>query len=138
MIETYDVVNGQYSVQKFDEQLELAKNFIKENAKTNLVIQSEDDLKSVKKSRTVINAKLKEIEDKRKALNEAVMGRYNNESKTIEKLFKETYENLTNKINEYEEKLGKPKILTLIIKTYDQKVIDKIRKYASGLDCEVK
>ena len=49
MIETYDVVNGQYSVQKFDEQLELAKNFIKENAKTNLVIQSEDDLKSVKK-----------------------------------------------------------------------------------------
>ena len=52
--------------------------------------------------------------------------------------FKETSENLTNKINEYEEKLGKPKLLTLIIKSYDLKVIDKIRKYASGLDCEIK
>lgn len=130
MIENFNVINGQYEVANFDIEVEKAKEFIKQNSLLSLVIQNDDDLKSVKKSRTTINNKLHEIEDKRKDLLEAVLGKYNEESKTIEKMFKSESEALGEKINAY---VGVVKEKTYII-TVKSAQVDKINALKKYLD----
>lgn len=135
---TFNQETKTYEIKEFNHTLEDCKNFISNFALLDLIIQNDSDKKAVKNSRTLIRKKLDEVATVRKTLNEVVMGRFNEQTKEIESLLKETDAQLKAKVDEYEKKIGKPKLISVVIKSYDKKKIEKVRTYALKLEMEVK
>ena len=135
---TFNQETKTYEIKEFNHTLEECKKFISNFALLDLIIQNDSDKKAVKNSRTLIRKKLDEVSTVRKTLNEVVMGRFNEQTKEIESLLKETDAQLKAKIDEYEKKIGKPELFSIVIKSYDKKKIEKVRAYALKLEMEVK
>lgn len=135
---TFNQETKTYEIKEFNHTLEECKNFISTFALLDLIIQNDSDKKAVKNSRTLIRKKLDEVATVRKTLNEVVMGRFNEQTKEIESLLKETDAQLKAKVYEYEKKIGKPELFSIVIKSYDKKKIEKVRAYALKLEMEVK
>ena len=135
---TFNQETKTYEIKEFNHTLEECKKFISNFALLDLIIQNDSDKKAVKNSRTLIRKKLDEVSTVRKTLNEVVMGRFNEQTKEIESLLKETDAQLKAKVDEYEKKIGKPELYSIVIKSYDKKKIEKVRAYALKLEMEVK
>lgn len=135
---TFNQETKTYEIKEFNHTLEECKKFISNFALLDLIIQNDSDKKAVKNSRTLIRKKLDEVSTIRKTLNEVVMGRFNEQTKEIESLLKETDAQLKAKVDEYEKKIGKPELFSIVIKSYDKKKIEKVRAYALKLEMEVK
>ena len=134
----FDKENNQYEIEEYSQVKKDCERFIKENAHLDLVIQNDEDKKIVKKSRTEIRKKQNEIASLRKSLNDIVMGKFNEQAKEIESRLKQVDGDLKDKLDKYDNSLGKPKIIALTIKGYDLKKIEKVRAYAIKLGLEVK
>ena len=134
----YNEEKKQYEIEEYSKALENCKKFIKDNAHLDLVIQNEDDKKIIKNSRTEIRKKNNEIATLRKDLNEIVMGNFNEQAKQLEQELKDADEKLKSKLDTYENKLDKPKIITITIKSYDESKIKQIKDLAIKLNMEVK
>lgn len=126
--------NGVYVVKDYDLHLANIQKKCAENCHVSMIINNYEDYKTIKDTRTELNASLEEIKSARKNITELLTGTLEAQLKTIEKLLDQTSKSLTEKINDYDKNvLQKPerqKLINITIKSYDQKVIDKIKAYA--------
>lgn len=115
----------------------VAKKNIDEIAKLDLVILNDEDLKAVKKRRTELNKNVEEVANARKQMSAIVLGAFAPQCEEIEKYGKKMSAELTKKINEY---LGEEKVPSyqITITSSDKATIERIKKYAARLECQVK
>ena len=126
----YKLQDGKYIVANFDQVVEQVKKYLLENAHTEMVIADESDFKLNKKERTEIRKKLEEVKNLRKELNEAALGTFNTQCKEIEKLINDADTILKQKVDAYNESIGKGKVPTYVItiKTGNKKKFDSLLK----------
>ena len=134
-----------FQIQKFDEVKGACENFINENLeKVNLETFDKETYGDVKKIRTAIRKKQEQVKEVRLNCNEIAMGTFNEQAKTLESMLKETDDKLKAYVDKYEKeiegKLPKPAKITLTIKGYDMKKIEKVRDFAlkQGLEVAIK
>ena len=126
----FNETTKKYEIKDFNQAVADCKKFIEDNALLNVVIQNDDDKKAVKKARTLVRKKNDEVATLRKNLNELVMGNFNAQAKELEGLLKEADSSLKSKLDDYENKLAKPTKFTIIISSYDEKIINEIKEFA--------
>lgn len=134
-----------FQIQKFDEVKGACENFINENLeKVNLETFDKETYGDVKKIRTAIRKKQEQVKEVRLNCNEIAMGTFNEQAKTLESMLKETDDKLKAYVDKYEKeiegKLPKPAKITLTVKGYDMKKIEKVRDFAlkQGLEVAIK
>lgn len=134
-----------FLIQKFDEVKGACEYFISENLeKVNLEVFNKETYGDVKKIRTAIRKKQDQVKEVRLSCNEIAMGTFNEQAKTLESMLKEADEKLKAYVDAYdrdiEGELPKPAKITLTIKGYDLKKVEKVKEYAikQGLEAAIK
>lgn len=143
-----------YSIQHFDALYKRIENWCIENSPIGKII-TDDDFKyyvgaklkkpenGEKNSIRVIASEMRElVSNVRKGVIQATMGVFEQQAKSIERLLdKFDSECKAEKVAYMDKHINvakKPTINKLEIKSYDSKVIEKVRAYALKLGCEVK
>lgn len=130
---------NKYVIQNYDKVIESATAFIKENEFTKC--ENGDELSLIKKSRTLIRSKKDAITRARININNSLLGTFNEQLKELETMLNNADINLKRLKDNYEEEQNninkKPAKLTLIVKSYDLKTIEKIKTYALKLGAEI-
>ncbi len=136
---------GKYVIDHFDAVLQTVKEYIDAAANAIAQIADPETLRLAKDSRTEIRKKKEAIKDARIQINALLLGQFNEQLKTIEGMLDEADKSLKAKIDAYNEETKgpqatKPKVMTLTVKGYDAKAIEKVKKLALslGLQAEVK
>lgn len=129
---------GKYVLEHYDEVLESCKKFIEEN---DFVEVNEDNYKALKEARTEIRSRQDAIKDARIQINEMLLGDFNAQLKELETLLKNADEKLKGMKDEFDKNskntIAKPTVIKLVVKSYDAKVIEKIKAAALKAGCEV-
>lgn len=135
----YDEQLHSYVIENYDESLNIAKEYLKNNGLQDLVILNDGDKKVVKKARTEIRKKISAIQNVRKKANEIVMGKLNSQCIEIEKTLTEAEQNLKRKIDEYDNKIPL-KTYSLIVKSTDVELLKLalIKITEMGLEGDIK
>ena len=135
----YNPKTKTYEIVEYDQALEACKTFI-ETHTPKIEVVDEESKKVVFSERTEISKKKTEIENFRKEATKAVTDSFVPKLKELEKLLQAGYDDLTKKLNAYEqtkidsgEKLAKKYKKTLTIKSYDEETLKKIEEYAKKL-----
>ena len=94
-------------------------------------------------SQRVVAKNIKDlVSSVRKGIIKSTMGRFEDQAKSIEKMLdaydKECKEEKEKWLEKTQNKSKKPTLIKLEIKSYDEKVIEKIKNYALKLGAEVK
>ena len=130
---------GKYEIINFDALLESVKKYISERHIEELT--NEAEYKDLKAIRTEIRARKELIKDVRIQANELFFGTFNEQAKTIESLLNEEDEHLRKLKEAWEEennnKLAKPKLIRITVKTYDPEVAKRIKDTAIMCNAEV-
>lgn len=134
---------GQYIVKDYDNVKKIVEAFI-EREVSQAIITDDTSFKAVKATRTDIRKKKNTITQARLHINALLLGDFNAQLKEIEDMLNGGDKILKERVDTYNEeikgKLQKPKVITLIVKGYDEKTINKVRNYAikQNLQVEVK
>lgn len=129
---------GKYEIANFNEVLESARNYIKEHHFEK--VESALEFKELKDARTEIRMRQDLIKEVRLQTSELLLGTFNEQAKTLEKMLGEEDAHLKALKEKWEAengKVAKPKAYRLAIKTYDEKVFNKIKDMALKLGAEV-
>lgn len=129
---------GKYEIANFNEVLESARNYIKEHHFEK--VENAEEFKALKETRTEIRMRQDLIKEVRLQTSELLLGKFNEQAKTLEKMLGEEdalLRALKEKWEEENGKIAKPKAFKLTIKTYDEKVFNKIKDLALKLGAEV-
>lgn len=129
---------GKYEIEHFDEVLANAKKFIEEHHFEK--IETALDFKDLKEARTEIRSRQDLIKEVRLRTSELLLGTFNEQAKTLEKLLADEDANLKALKEEWEANNGKvarPKLFKVTVKTYDEAMAKKIERYALSLGAEV-
>lgn len=143
-----------FSIRNYDELYSRISKWVSENSPKGKIDSQEafdhylkDKPKVLKEgdsfSLRVVAANLKElVSTVRKGIVKSTMGTFEEQAKSIETLLdtfdKECKEEKAAWLKATTNKVAKPTALSLTIKSYDAKVIDKVKAYAIKLGCEVK
>ena len=154
-----------YSIKNYEELFKRVENWTKENSPIGKINSQEDYdfyLKDKPKnkesalSQRVVAKNIKDlVSSVRKGIIKSTMGTFEDQAKSIEKMLdaydkecKEEHripmpENLSDEekekwLEKTQNKTKKPTLIKLEIKSYDEKVIEKIKNYALKLGAEVK
>lgn len=144
LVPVLDEATGKYVVQKFDVMKEIVRDFLEREV--NKVVEINDDVafKDVKATRTDIRKKKEAITQARLNINALLLGDFNAQLKEIEGMLDDGDKTLKAKVDAYNElvkgKDNKPKVITLVVKGFDPKAIEKIKALAlkNGCTAEVK
>lgn len=143
LVPVYDKETGIYTINNFDNCKAIVQEFIA-NCHLDLVITNEADYKDVKATRTDIRKKKETVSTARKQIKEMLVGTFENQLKEIETMLGDADAVLKEKVDAYEtevkNKIAKQKIITLTIKGYDLKKVEKVKEYAikQGLEAAIK
>lgn len=133
LVPVYDKDSGTYVINNFEKCKSVVQAFITE-CHLDLVITSEEDFKGVKATRTNIRKKKETVATARKQIKEMLVGTFEAQLKEIETMLGEADTKLKVKVDAWEaenkNKAAAPKIITLTIKGYDLKKIEKIKESA--------
>ena len=104
-----------------------------------LIINDKNDYKLVKEFRTQTNKVLKAIKDERLQTTRELLSAYEEQCKTLERMLDEHQKVLGESLKIFDEQNGKvkPKQISVTLKFYDTKVIDKLKKFAEQNGCEL-
>lgn len=151
MGEKYDIVpvlekeTNTYLIQKFDEVKSSCEEFINERLDTvNLEKYDELTFKNVKEIRTEIRNRQDLVARARINCNQIAMGTFNEQAKTLETMLKEADTKLKTYVDTYNTevvgKLKSPAKITLTVKGFDMKLIEKVKQFAlkQGLEAIIK
>ena len=144
LVPVLDKKTGQYAVKDFDNVKKIVSDFIGREVTPIKEIADDITFKSVKELRTDIRKKKDAITQARIQINSLLLGTFNGQLKDIEAMLDGSDKYLKEKIDTYNElvkgKDNKPKVITLVIKGFDPKAIEKIKALAlkSGCTAEVK
>lgn len=112
-------------------------NFIESHQHKEMIIQNDDDYSALKKQRTLINNKCKEITAFRKQTIAIITGDLKKQSMALEKKLAKASDEMTERLNEY--KGTKPKVsYSVSFECDSQENLDKIIKYAKRLGIKPK
>lgn len=135
---------GKYVVGNFDYIKSVVADFIEREVNRIETITDEVEFKDVKATRTDIRKKKEAITQARININALLLGEFNEQLKEVESMLDNADKALKAKVDTYNEvvkgKDNKPKVITLIVKSYDEKAIEKVKAcaLASGCTAEVK
>lgn len=134
-----------YQIERFDEVKAACEMFIQDKiSELDLSVLEDYTFKDVKAVRTEIRKKQEQIKKVRIDCNFIAMGTFNDQAKTLETMLKEADDTLRDYVSTYEKevqgKLDKPLKITLTVKGYDVKKIEKVREFAikQGLEVAIK
>lgn len=141
-----------YSIKNYEELFKRVENWTKENSPIGKINSQEDYdfyLKDKPKnkesalSQRVVAKNIKDlVSSVRKGIIKSTMGTFEEQAKSIEKMLdaydKECKEEKEKWLEKTQNKTKKPTLIKLEIKSYDEKVIEKIKNYALKLGAEVK
>ena len=139
-----DETTNKYVVKAFDDVKAIVSDFIEREVSKVIVISDDLAFKSVKATRTNIRKKKDAIAQARLHINALLLGDFNAQLKEIESMLDEADKTLKAKVDTYNEEIkgkdNKPKVITLVVKAFDMKVIDKVKAFAikNGCTAEVK
>lgn len=119
-----------YEIDNYDNVKVSVTKFIESKSGNLLPIIDEETYKAVRKARTKINGKLKEIAKFRKQTNAVMLGNFNTMSKSIERTLQDESNRLTVLLEAY--KPSSP-IYEFSCKTSDKEAYDKLVEYAKKL-----
>lgn len=131
-----------FGIKDFDKVNQACDEFIaQELSQLDLETHDEMTYKNAKKSRTSIRKTQEQIKDVRITCNELAMGNFNKEAKELETKLQEADAKLKAYVDSYDKEMknkeAKPLKITLTIKGYDMKKIEKVKAYAIKQDLEV-
>lgn len=144
LIPVLDEATGKYIVKSFDNVKTIVNEFIEREVNRVSVINDDLTFKDVKMTRTDIRKKKDAITQARLHINALLLGEFNSQLKEIETMLDEADKELKAKVDVYNEQVkgkdNKPKVITLVVKGFDVKAIDKIKAFAlkNGCTAEVK
>lgn len=132
-----DKKTGKYVVEKFDEAKQIVENFIQDTLKATAIIENDIQLKGAKLARTDIRKKKDVIQKARIDINSLILGQFNSQLKEIEGMLGDCDKTLKDKIDAYaienDSMVARPKLQSLIFKSYDLKTLEKILEYGKNL-----
>lgn len=144
LVPVLDKKTGQYEVKDFDNVKKIVADFIEREVTPIKEITDDVMFKSTKELRTDIRKKKEAITQARIQINSLLLGTFNGQLKDIEAMLDSSDKVLKEKVDAYNElvkgKDNKPKVITLVVKGFDPKAIEKIKALAlkSGCTAEVK
>lgn len=135
----YSNKSKRYQINKINSVLKAYKLWVKQNIPAEVVITTDDDMKAIRKKRTVLNNEIKSIKDCYNAILGILMGDFLSQRKELEGFLQENVAKLTQAMNEYkkvkeeEEAKNNPvpeevkeEVYEINFKTTDKAVYDKI------------
>lgn len=143
LVPVYDKDTGAYVISNFEKCKGIVQTFIKD-CHLDMVITDEADFKEIKATRTNIRKKKETISTARKQIKEMLVGTFEAQLKELETLLGDADLKLKEKVDTWEaenkNKVAAPKVITLTIKGYDLKKIEKIKESAikQGLEAVIK
>ena len=144
LVPVLDKKTGQYEVKDFENVKKIVADFIEREVVPIKEITDDVMFKSTKELRTDIRKKKEAIAQARIQINSLLLGTFNGQLKDIEAMLDSSDKVLKEKVDAYNElvkgKDNKPKVITLVVKGFDPKAIEKIKALAlkSGCTAEVK
>ena len=144
LVPVLDEATGKYAVKSFDNVKEIVSDFIEREVNRVTVISDDLTFKNVKATRTDIRKKKDAITQARLHINALLLGEFNAQLKEIETMLDEADKTLKAKVDTYNEEIkgkeNKPKVITLVVKAFDMKSIEKVKAFAlkNGCTAEVK
>lgn len=144
LVPVLDKKTGQYEVKDFGKVKAIVADFIEREVTPIKEITDDVMFKSTKELRTDIRKKKDAITQARIQINSLLLGTFNGQLKDIEAMLDSSDKVLKEKVDAYNElvkgKDNKPKVITLVVKGFDPKAIEKIKALAlkSGCTAEVK
>lgn len=144
LVPVLDETTGKYVVRDFNNVKTIVSDFIEREVNRVTVISDDLAFKDVKATRTDIRKKKDAITQARLHINALLLGDFNAELKEIETMLDEADKKLKAKVDTYNEEIkgkdNKPKVITLVVKAFDMKAIDKVKAFAikNGCTAEVK
>lgn len=143
LVPEQDKNTGVYVVANYEENKQLVEKFIANDCHLNDKIESDADLKIIKNTRTDIRKKADVIKNARINVTKMLTGTFEEQLKEIEKMLSSADSTLREKVTAYEaehkSKIATPKKITLVVKSYDMKLIEKVKAYAikNGLEANI-
>lgn len=144
LVPVLDKKTGQYEVKDFENVKKIVADFIEREVVPIKEITDDVMFKNTKELRTDIRRKKEAITQARIQINSLLLGTFNGQLKDIEAMLDSSDKVLKEKVDAYNElvkgKDNKPKVITLVVKGFDPKAIEKIKALAlkSGCTAEVK
>ncbi len=144
LVPVQDKETGVYHIENFEENKKIVKDFLANECHVEMEINSAEDYKLIKNTRTDIRKKREAIKNIRIKVSEMLIGVFESQLKEIEREIDATDLILKEKIDAYDKlisnKQDKPSKITLTIKGYDMQKIQKVKDYAikQGLEAAIK
>lgn len=136
-----DKKSGVCRLKDADDNKALVEAYIRDNVDNVGDITDDVMFKKVKDTRTGIRKRLDAIKQARISANQLIMSEFNEPLKQIEAMLTEADNKLKEKVDAYAKaekgKVDKPKVITLLCKSLDMKVIDKVKAFAVKCGCSV-
>ena len=79
----YSTKHKRYHINKYNKTLNGYRAWVKQNIPSNLVIQNDDDAKTLKNKRTIVRKEIAELKGIRKAVNQILMGEFDAQTDEI-------------------------------------------------------
>ena len=133
---------GQYQIKNFDEVKQDCIAFIQEHSH-DIVIMNDADKKAVKEARTALRKKKDEIATYRKNFVSSIIGTFQEQAMSLEKLIDAEDMKLKQRVDDYDAMLAEDDeaqgdvTFQILVTSLSQEDIDKVAAYAKKLKCKV-
>ena len=133
----YNKENGLWEI-ALEDAVKKCEQFVKDNELADFKIKSDNDYRLIRKQRTLLNNKSKEISDTRKQAAKVLTGEFVRGCKELESIISQATERMTAKMDAYKPKPQKEISVTLVIKGTNLNALNKIKTQAKkyGLTVE--
>lgn len=145
LVPVLDSNTGHYVIADYERVVELVKNYANEAVEATAVIADDIAFATAKKARTDLRKHKDAITQARISINALLLGDFNTQLKNIETILDNADKDIKARVDEYNlakkgNDTGKPKVISLVVKGYDAKAIEKVKAQALklGLSAEVK
>ena len=145
LVPVIDKETGNYVIKDYDNVTKIVDDYVATALKATEVIGDDIAFSEAKKVRTDIRKHKEAITQARIHINALLLGTFNEQLKTIETKLDSADKEIKTKVDTYNTEVkgkldNKPKVITLTVKGYDAKAIEKVKALAvkCGLSAEVK
>lgn len=128
----YKLIGDHFEIESFDSVKAVVEDYINQHQHKDLILVEVDDYKLLKKERTEIRKKLEELKQMRLNLDEIVLGKFNEQVKSIEKMIGDADKEMKARVDTFALENGlttpKPKVYTITITTGSVKSAESVLK----------
>ena len=141
LVPVYNKETGAYAIKNFENCRSIVANYIAD-CHVDLAITNADDYKLVKATRADVRKKIDTISNARKQIKKMLVGEFEKQLKELETMLGDADDKLTERVSAWEiestNKVARPHKITLAVKGYDMKKIEKVEEFAKKQGLEAK